>query len=68
MRRPICLGAQGIALLDAEAVLLVDHDQPEVGELDVLLEQRVRADDDAGRAGRGVEQRRPARGRAAANR
>ena len=50
MRRPVALGAQGVALLDAEAVLLVDDDQPEVGELDALLQQGVRADDDAGPA------------------
>ena len=34
------------ALLDAEAVLLVDDRDGEVGELDILLDQRVRADDD----------------------
>ena len=50
MRRPAALGAQRVALLDAEAVLLVDDDQPEVGELDALLQQRVGADDDAGPA------------------
>ena len=44
-------------LLDPEPVLLVDDEQPEVGELHVLLDQRVRADDDAGLAGRGVVQR-----------
>lgn len=48
--------AQRVALLDAEAVLLVDHDEPQVGELHVLLEQRVRADDDAGRPRGRVEQ------------
>ena len=31
-------------LLHAELVLLVDDDQAEVGELDVLLDQRLRAD------------------------
>ena len=50
------LAAQGVALLDAEAVLLVDDDEAEVGELDVLLEQRVGADDDAGLAADDVEQ------------
>ena len=30
----------------AELVLLVDDDQAEVGELDVLLDQRLRADGD----------------------
>ena len=52
--------AQRVALLDPEAVLLVDHDQPEVGEPDVVLDQRVRADHDAGRAGLRVQQRLPA--------
>ena len=41
------LAAERGSLLDAEPVLLVDHDQPEVGELHLLLEQRVGADDDA---------------------
>ena len=50
VRRPAALGAQRVALLDAEAVLLVDDDEAEVGELDALLEQRVGADDDAGPA------------------
>ena len=34
------------ALLDAEAVLLVDHREAELGELGVAVEQRVRADED----------------------
>ena len=33
-------------LLDAEAVLLVDDDESEVGETDRFLEECVRADDD----------------------
>ena len=33
-------------MLDAEALLLVDHEQPEVLERDVLGEQAVRADHD----------------------
>ena len=37
---------------DAEAVLLVDHGQAEIVELDCRLEQRMRADDDGGRARR----------------
>ena len=37
---------QGCALLDAEAMLLVDDDQREVGETHRFLEQGVRADDD----------------------
>ena len=47
----LALGSQGIALLDAEAVLLVDDHQREVGEVDPVLEQRVRPDDDPGLAG-----------------
>jgi hypothetical protein len=42
-----CLGAQSISLLDAESVLLVDDDHAEVGELHGLLQQCMRADDDA---------------------
>ena len=42
------LAAQGIPLLDAEAVLLVDDDEREVLEAHVLLDEGVRADDDAG--------------------
>ena len=34
------------ALVDPEAVLLVDDDEPEVGERDRVLDERVRADDD----------------------
>ena len=37
---------------DAEALLLVDDQQAEIAELDVLLEQPVRADDDVDRAAR----------------
>ena len=42
----LALAAQQQALLHAEAVLLVDHCQAEVLELDRLLEQRVGADHD----------------------
>ena len=56
-RRALGLLAQRVALLDAEPVLLVDHDQAQVGELHLLVEQGVGADHDPGRAGRGVEQR-----------
>jgi hypothetical protein len=35
----------------AEALLLVDHDQPEVGELHILANQPVRADQDVDLAG-----------------
>jgi len=44
--RAASLLAQGGALLDAEAVLLIDHGQTEVCELDRLLQQGVRADGD----------------------
>src|SRR6185503_17849939 len=40
------LAAELEPLLDAEAVLLVDHREPEALELDILLDQRVRADHD----------------------
>ena len=42
----VALAAQHVALLDAEAVLLVDDHDPEGGELDALLEERVGADHD----------------------
>ena len=42
--------AQRGALLDAEPVLLVDHDDAEAGEVDLLLDQRVGADGDVDRA------------------
>ena len=51
------LGAQRIALLDPEPVLLVDHDQPEIGEVHPLGQQRVGADHDAGLAGGDGQQR-----------
>ena len=45
-------------LANAEAVLLVDNDQAEPGELESVLNERLRADDDvqvtAGRGGVGV--------------
>ena len=46
-------GAQlldALLVLHAEALLLVDDEQPEVLELDVVGEQAVRADDDVDRA------------------
>ena len=39
------------ALLDPEAVLLVDHDQPESANVDRFLDERMRPDDDARLAG-----------------
>src|SRR5439155_20700372 len=43
-------GGDGSPLLDAEPVLLVDDGDRERAELDVLLDQRVRADDEVGPA------------------
>jgi hypothetical protein len=45
------LGRQRQPLMHAETVLLVHHDKPEPAEFDAGLEERVRADDDAGLAG-----------------
>ena len=42
----VALAAQQRALLDAEAVLLVDHGEPELRESRVAVQQRVRADED----------------------
>ena len=42
---------------DAEALLLVDDEQPEVAELDVLRQQPVRADDDVDLAGGEIVER-----------
>ncbi len=42
---------EAFALEDAEAVLLVDGDEAEAGELDLVFDQRVRADDELGFAG-----------------
>ncbi len=59
--------AQRVALLDPEPVLLVDHHQPQVAEHhlivepDPVIQERVRADHDAGRPGGHVVQGRPAR-------
>ncbi len=64
----VALGGQRRSLLHAEAVLLVDDDEAEVGELHLLLEQRVRADDDAGGSRGRVEHRLAARGGARASR
>ena len=42
---PDALVAQGHALVNTEAVLLVDDDKPELVKFDTFLEQCVRADD-----------------------
>lgn len=55
--RLLALTAQGVALLDAEAVLLVHDDQTQVVELHLVLDQRVCADDDAGLARDQVQER-----------
>ena len=44
------LGPQGHALVDAEAMLLIDDGEGEIGERGGLLEQRVGADRDQGLA------------------
>ena len=51
--RPVVrgLGAQRVALLHAEPVLLVDDHQAQVGELNLLFEQGMGADHDPGVAG-----------------
>ena len=49
--RVVALPPQHVALLDAEAVLLVDHREAEAREPDTLLEQGVGADDDVDLAG-----------------
>ena len=60
--RAVALG-EGCALLDAEAVLLVDDDQAQARELDARLEQGVRAHDERGVAGGDALQPRAALGR-----
>ena len=52
------LGDEGGALLHAEPVLLVDHHQAELPERDRLLQQRMRAENDACRTGRDALARR----------
>src|SRR5260370_17138999 len=66
MRAATSLRAKQFALPRAKSMLLVDDGEPEVGELDVLLDQRVRADDQraGARCGRGPHA--PAFGRALA--
>ena len=51
MRRGRSFAAQSFALLDAEAVLLVDDDKSEVEELDAIAHQRVGSDYDLRAAG-----------------
>ena len=46
----LAAGAQRVALLHTEPVLLVDDDEAEIGEPDPVLDERVGADDDAGLA------------------
>ena len=60
------LRAQGVALLDAEPVLLVDHGQAQISKNDLIVEpypviqEGVRADHDPGRPRGHLVQRRPA--------
>ena len=49
--------AEQVALLDAEAVLLVDHGDAEARELDAAVDQRVRADHDVDVAARADRRR-----------
>jgi hypothetical protein len=51
--RIAALLAQREALGDAEAVLFIDNGQPELGEIDAFLDQRVGADDQLRLGGRG---------------
>ena len=46
VRRLLVLRPKPGALLHAEAVLLVDHHEPQVGELHAAFDQGVRADQD----------------------
>ena len=46
VRRLLVFGPEPGALLHAEAVLLVDHHEPQVGELHPVFDQGVRADQD----------------------
>ena len=62
------LGGEREPLADAEAMLLVDHRKPEIGERDALLDQRMGADGDVDFAlrqfgERGAARRQPGRGR-----
>ena len=54
--------AKELLLADAEALLLVDHQQPQVGGADVAGQQPVGADQDVHLALREARQRRPDRG------
>ena len=58
-RASVALGPvdERVALLDPEAMLLVDDQQGEGGEADVLLQECVRADRDAGLAARQARER-----------
>ena len=58
--RRAALRAQSLALGDAESMLLVDDRQGQVGELDRLLDQGVRSDDDPARWSGRAARRRPA--------
>ena len=58
MRRHLCLGRQQHALRDTEAVLLVDHGQPQPTVADCLLKNGVRADQNVDAAVGKAHQRR----------
>src|SRR2546428_12784787 len=44
MRTALALGPQELTLACAKAMLLVDHGETEVGELDIVFDQRVSTD------------------------
>ena len=48
---------KGLALVNPEAVLLIDHDEAEVEEPDVVTQERMSADNDVRAAGDRAEQR-----------
>ncbi len=60
MRRHRAFAPQGFTLVDAEAVLLVDHDETQVEELDGLAQECMSANDDVRLARDGGERRLPA--------
>jgi hypothetical protein len=57
MRPSLRLGAQRCPLLDTKPMLLVNHDQAEIGKLDIGAEQSMSSDDDSGSAGCSLERR-----------
>ena len=56
---PLAQLLDALLVRDAEPLLLVDDEQPEIAELHVLRQQPVRADDDVDLAGGEIVERRP---------